>query len=57
MSIKQWKDMTANEKADSLKDQLEHFINHYNGAIARTVERVRILEESVEVLTKDKIPA
>ena len=52
MSIKQWDDMTADEKSDYLKRQLEHFIDHYNGAIARTIDRLEKVENRIEALEK-----
>lgn len=47
MSGQSWDSMTPDQKADSLQKQLKAFIDHYNGAISRTTQRLSDLEELV----------
>ncbi len=46
MPDKDWDDMTADEKADSLRWQLDRFINHVNSVLTRMDQRLDAIEEA-----------
>jgi hypothetical protein len=50
MAGKRWSALTADEKADRLKDMLDDIVNQQNGVNGRFDQRIKGLESIVELI-------